>query len=112
MSAAAAGVPDLLHSLLAASRHMLALANDEKWDELAEHEPLRREQMAKLKLALDRSANGQAPAIQNQSRILVREILDSDARIQELIENRLSDLGKSFQSVEVSKRLNSAYLHP
>lgn len=112
MTSAEANVPNLLRTIMATSRQMLVLAQTEKWDELAEQEPLRREQIARLKDILSKTASNQRSTVQDRARVLVREILAIDAQTQELAGRRLADLGESFQSAEVSRRLNNTYLCP
>lgn len=102
-------VLEILAAILAHSRRMLSLAQAENWDELVEQEQPRRALIARLHEAIALPPGGKP---QDQAQALILEILNLDTQTQELAGQRMGGIRESFQSMEVSKRLDHAYRCP
>lgn len=94
------------HALLALSHTLLSLAHEGKWDELVEHE------VTYVKM-VERIAGQPLPAnntlFQDKARILLAQILDNEARLKTLLQERMSELQVLINQTGKQKSVTTAY---
>ncbi len=100
----------LLHhyqQLLVASRTMLNLAKEGRWDELIEHEVKYINTVEKL--AQFQDTGDIAPQLQAQIRPLLKQILDNEVVLKELLSQRMDELRTLVGQTSRQYNLHSTY---
>lgn len=100
----------LLHhyqQLLVTSRTMLSLAREGRWDELIEHELGYVTSVEKLAQFQDSSET--APQMQAQLRPLLKQILDNEILLKELLSQRMDELRTLVGQTSRQHNLHSTY---
>ncbi|MGL9751779.1 MAG: flagella biosynthesis regulatory protein FliT [Symbiopectobacterium sp.] len=89
------------------SRHILALANNGAWDEVVEQEIIyiqSVENLSKMPIPDNRDS-----VIQLQFRKILREIVESEAQIKELLQKRMDELSSLMQTSVKQHSVNATY---
>jgi len=110
--AGSAEILALYDRILAISRDMLALAKAEDWDALVDRELERRQEVARLREALEAGPNPLAGEERSRSEATIRSILAIDEETRGLAERWMQELDQRLNSVSTSRRLRDTYLAP
>uniref|UniRef100_A0A6V7KHQ4 Flagellar protein FliT n=1 Tax=Bracon brevicornis TaxID=1563983 RepID=A0A6V7KHQ4_9HYME len=89
------------------SRHILALANNSAWDEVVEQEIIYIQSVENLsKMPIPDNLDS---VMQLQFRKILREIVESEAQIKELLQKRMDELSSLMQTSVKQHSVNAAY---
>lgn len=89
------------------SRHILALANNGAWDEVVEQEIIYIQSVENLsKMPIPDNLDS---VMQLQFRKILREIVESEAQIKDLLQKRMDELSSLMQTSVKQHSVNAAY---
>ncbi|WP_291971175.1 flagella biosynthesis regulatory protein FliT [Candidatus Symbiopectobacterium sp.] len=89
------------------SRHILALANNGVWDEVVEQEIIYIQSVENLsKMPIPDNLDS---VMQLQFRKILRELVESEAQIKELLQKRMDELSSLMQASVKQHSVNAAY---